>query len=124
MTITRVTGSVKSKEGKLVRVSVYYAPQGVDSVMITGDFFMEPPEALDELMKALKGSPVHQVPSKVKEYLERKRPLMVGVSAEDFVTAFQKAITNGEKEIIDRHRYACLPSHIRQMMKLFPQALS
>ncbi|WP_449462715.1 hypothetical protein PQ610_01085 [Tardisphaera miroshnichenkoae] len=102
MALTRVTGSLKSKEGKLVRVSVYYAPQGVDSVMITGDFFMEPPEVLDQLMGHLKGLPVEQVPSKVKEFLESKKPIMVGVTADDFVAAFQKAITSGEKETIER----------------------
>ncbi len=101
MVLTRVTGSLKSKEGKLVRVSVYYAPHGVASVMITGDFFMEPPEVLDELMIHLKGLPVDQVPAHVKEFLEVKKPIMVGVSADDFVTAFKKAITSGDKETID-----------------------
>jgi len=33
--------------------------------------------------------------------LEKERPLMAGVWAEDFVTAFQKAATAGEKETID-----------------------
>lgn len=102
MTLTRVTGSVKSKEGKLVRVSVYYAPNGVDSVMITGDFFMEPPEALYDLMRFLKGSTVEEIPDKVKKFLAERKPMMVGVSDEDFVTAFQKAITSGEKEEIAR----------------------
>ncbi len=121
MALTRVTGSLKSKEGKLVRVSVYYAPQGVDSVMITGDFFMEPPEVLDQLMINLKGLPVDQVPTRVKEFLESKKPIMVGVSAEDFVTAFQKAITSGEKETIERKLAKRLRIGRRFLFQLFFQ---
>ncbi|MDP7976070.1 MAG: hypothetical protein RAK25_02865 [TACK group archaeon] len=63
------------------------------------DFFIELPEVLDRLTTCLKGSAIDQMPVKVKKSLEKERPLMAGVWAEDFVTAFQKAA--GEKETID-----------------------
>lgn len=102
MPLSRTTGSVKSREGKLVRVSVYYDPDGkvVNSVMVTGDFFMEPPEALFELMRILKNSKIEEIPEKVRAYFSAIRPLLVGATEDDFIIAFQKAITSDEKDAI------------------------
>jgi len=102
VTLNRITGSVKSREGKLVRVSVYYDLNGnvVNSVMVTGDFFMEPPEALFELMKTLKNSKIEEVPEKVRAYFSARRPLLVGATEDDFISAFRKAIASGEKDAL------------------------
>lgn len=48
------TGSVKVPGGKLVRVDATY-DESIESVQITGDFFLEPPEALSDLEKAVEG---------------------------------------------------------------------
>ncbi len=96
----RKTGSVKSKEGKLVRVSVYIADGKVQSVMITGDFFFEPAWLLDQLALSLKGVDEAGLPARIEEFMKSRRPLMVGVSEEDFVTAFEKALREGESEMI------------------------
>jgi len=102
----RLTASVKSAEGKLVRVSIYYAKgeerKIVDSVMITGDFFMEPAESLFDLMRSLKGIPVDEVPSKVRDFFQSRKPILVGANQEDFISAFRKALNGGEVEVITR----------------------
>lgn len=52
----QATESVKVPDGKLVRVAVTY-DDAIETAEITGDFFLQPPEALEDLQAAIEGQP-------------------------------------------------------------------
>jgi hypothetical protein len=75
--------SVKVEGGKMVNVST-------DPVLVTGDFFIEPPEAREEIEKVLeeKGG---KDPELVVENLREIEADFIGFSPEDVVEAFREA---------------------------------
>lgn len=75
--------SVKVEGGKMVNVST-------DPISVTGDFFIEPPEAREEIEKVLeeKGG---KDPELVVEKLREIEAEFIGFSPEDVVEAFREA---------------------------------
>ncbi len=51
-------GEYKTPGGKLVQVEFEVIADRLANVRVTGDFFLEPPEALDVIAAALHGAPV------------------------------------------------------------------
>lgn len=50
-------GEYKTPAGKLVVVDLEVSEGRLAAVMVSGDFFLEPPEALDAIREALRGAP-------------------------------------------------------------------
>lgn len=67
----------------------------IASVAITGDFFLEPPEALDAITAALRGVPADtaevNLAQRITEWLP-KGTEMIGFTAESVATAVHRAI--------------------------------
>jgi hypothetical protein len=78
-----------------VVADVEVADGKIASVAITGDFFLEPPEALDAITASLRGVPadtaVVNLAQRVLEWLP-KGTEMVGFTAEAVATAVHRAI--------------------------------
>jgi lipoate-protein ligase A len=75
--------SVKVEGGKMVNVQT-------DPVSVTGDFFIEPPEAreeIEEILEELGGKDPEKIVGKLKD-IEAD---FIGFSAEDVVEAFVEA---------------------------------
>lgn len=85
------TGSVKVPDGKLVRVSVTY-DETIESVRITGDFFLEPPSALEDLEAAIEGLPADASGADVVEAVEQVDAHLIGFGAEDLAAATMEAL--------------------------------
>lgn len=85
------TGSVKVPDGKLVRVSVTY-DETIESVRITGDFFLEPPEALEDLEAAIEGLPADASGADIVDAVEQVDAQLIGFGPEDLATATMEAL--------------------------------
>lgn len=85
------TESVKVPNGKLVRVAATYGDI-IDSVTITGDFFLEPPEARADLEQAIEGRPTDVSNPELIDAIEAVDAQLIGFSAAHLAEAVQEAI--------------------------------
>lgn len=85
------TGSVKVPDGKLVRVSVTY-DETIESVRITGDFFLEPPEALEDLEAAIEGLRADASEDDIVDAIEQVDAQLIGFGPEDLAAATMEAL--------------------------------
>ena len=85
--------SVKVEGGKMVNVEVETGEKLTD-ISVTGDFFLEPPEALEEVQEELEGLSQDFEESEVVERLEEMNAEFIGFSPEDVVEALKEAVNN------------------------------
>jgi lipoate-protein ligase A len=83
--------SVKVSGGKLVRVHAAY-DTAFEDVNITGDFFLEPPKALQELEKAVEGLSVDTGRHVIVDRLEDIDARLIGFSREDVADALLEVV--------------------------------
>ena len=86
--------AAKSKgHGKLVRACVAVEAGRAVAVTFTGDFFLEPPELLDELSQTLCGATAVDAAERVHAFFARQSHMMlIGAEAEDFAHVVLKAL--------------------------------
>lgn len=91
--------SRKVPGGKLVRATVRFGEERIESVKLTGDFFLYPEEALDRVEDALAGKPVDAgrvaLSETVEFVLEDAEAQLVGVGPDDVAIAVLDAIAEG-----------------------------
>ena len=89
-------GYAAEKDGKVVQVSVDYG-NVINSVKITGDFFIHPEEGVIELEEALKGFDLSNPDEKMLEVIKKatKEMQLVGIRPETLVNLIRRA-TCGE----------------------------
>jgi hypothetical protein len=87
----QATESVKVPDGKLVRVAVTY-DDTIENVEITGDFFLEPPEALAELEAAIEGHPAAVSATDLEVDIQAVEADLIGFDAEDLATVTVEAL--------------------------------
>lgn len=85
------SASVKPPDGKLVNVTVTYEER-IQDLTLTGDFFLEPPEARTELEQALIGTPIDAPSQELLDAIEGVDATLIGFDAEDLVSAVQEAL--------------------------------
>lgn len=90
----QVEVSRKSEQGgKLVRACVLVEGGRAAAVTFTGDFFLEPPELLDELGQAVSGTTRDKVVDRVHAWFARQPQLMlIGAVPEDFAALVTRAL--------------------------------
>lgn len=94
-------GEYKTPGGKLVAVDFVVSDATLRGVQISGDFFLYPDEALDDLNRALEGLPVDlgeaEVEARVRDGL-RPDANLLGTSPAGIAVAVRRAIMAGEVE--------------------------
>ncbi|QYJ16690.1 hypothetical protein Rxycam_02525 [Rubrobacter xylanophilus DSM 9941] len=89
-------GEYKTPGGKLVAADLEVASGRLRSVVISGDFFLEPPEALESISGALEGAPAaaseEELATLVSEALPRGTE-MVGFSPQAVARAVRRALS-------------------------------
>lgn len=85
------TASVKPPGGKLVRVNVTY-DETIERVTITGDFFLEPPEARSALEEALEGHPRSVSQETLSAAVAAVDAQLIGFAADDLAAVTLEAI--------------------------------
>lgn len=81
--------------GKMVRVRARYDANTVQDLELTGDFFVDPEDGLDELTAALEGRSIEDRDA-LRSALDEVDSRLVGVSNEDIVEALQEAVQGEE----------------------------
>lgn len=84
--------SVKVPDGKLVQVEAEFG-EVLSDVSITGDFFVEPPQALEDIEKAIIGLPADFEKRQVIEAIEQVEAELIGFSPEDIVEALRQVVS-------------------------------
>lgn len=87
----QATGSVKVPDGKLVRVTATF-DDTIEAVRITGDFFLEPPDAREELEAAIEGHSVDVTREELIEAIETVDAHLIGFGPADLAVATLEAI--------------------------------
>lgn len=83
--------SVKVPDGKLVQVEAEFSDV-FEHVSITGDFFVEPPEALEDIEEAVLGMSTNLSEQDMISAIEQVEADMIGFSPEDIVDALKKVV--------------------------------
>ena len=85
------SGSVKVPDGKLVEVAVSGTDR-IESARITGDFFLEPPEARAELEAAIEGHSFEVDRETLVASIESVDARCIGFEVDDLTEATMEAI--------------------------------
>ncbi|MCX2728481.1 biotin--protein ligase [Thermomicrobium sp. 4228-Ro] len=90
-------GEYKTPGGKLVQVDFELVDNRLANVRVTGDFFLEPPEALDAITRALEGAPAHapegELAARIAQALAALAPVeLLGFSPEAVARAVRRAL--------------------------------
>jgi lipoate-protein ligase A len=101
---TKIAGGVmvceaSHKAEKLIRITLETVNGRISDILISGDFFYEPEEALGELEEELKGMKIRKkvLTQKIEEFFEKKGVQTAGVTAKDFVEAIITAQSKVKK---------------------------
>ncbi len=79
--------------GKLVKIRLEVQNSRIERLVILGDFFMHPEDALPNLEKSLIGANLNgtEITQRVATFLDRNNVLLIGVSPADIATAILMA---------------------------------
>lgn len=83
----------KAEGGKLIKVQISVENKRISSIKITGDFFMYPEEAIEDLEKVLVGRVIDEkiITETIKRFIGEKGVTLLGASPEDFAKCIAKA---------------------------------
>jgi len=88
------TNSITRKFGKLLRLDVTYEDY-IESLKITGDFFLHPEETLDQIVSELTGVtvPIQKdvLLRKTRFILDNNEAEMIGITIEDLINTLEEA---------------------------------
>jgi lipoate-protein ligase A len=88
------TNSITRKFGKMLRLDVTFTDR-IDSLKITGDFFLHPEETLDQIVSELTGVAVpiqkELLIRKTRYILDSNEAEMIGISVEDIINLLEEA---------------------------------
>lgn len=99
----RIEVALKSRNhGKLVRACVVLEGGRASAVTFTGDFFLEPPEVLEELSQAMSGSTAADVRERARSFFARRslgNMMLIGATPEDFVRVLERAFQEAGRPV-------------------------
>ncbi len=75
----------KVPNGKLLKLFLEVKEGRIDTIKITGDFFVHPEEAIEELEKQLCGVGIADVEQVVHTFFEQRDVEMVGLTEESLI---------------------------------------
>lgn len=92
-----VKASNKIPGGKTVHLELKLENGVVEEASLRGDFFLEPPEKLEDLEEKLEGLSEDAERSEIVEKLEKVSAELIGFSREDVAETFEKAVRGEER---------------------------
>jgi lipoate-protein ligase A len=94
----KLHGEHKTPGGKLVVVDLDVKDGVLHGVEVSGDFFLEPAEALEDIVRALEGAPSSDSEEELAARIQaRLRPdaALIGFDPESVAVAVRRAVTDG-----------------------------
>lgn len=94
-------GDYKVPGGKLVRVDLAVANGALTDVVVSGDFFLYPDEALEQITGALQGLPADASEAEIADRVQRAIPAgteWLGASPAALAVAVRRALAPAEEE--------------------------
>ena len=91
-------GEYKTPGGKLVVVDLEVEGGRLRNVEVSGDFFLEPPEALDDIVAALEGASAEADESELASLMDqglREDAALIGFDTRSVAVAVRRAVTDG-----------------------------
>ncbi len=91
-------GEYKTPGGKLVVVDLEVVDGRLHQVEVSGDFFLEPPEALDDIVAALEGASAEADEAELANLMEqglREDAALIGFDTRSVAVAVRRAVTDG-----------------------------
>lgn len=91
-------GEFKTPGGKLVVIDLELEGGRLSRVELSGDFFLEPPEALEAIVAALEGAPAASAEAELAARVRAALPEhaeMIGFDPEAVATAVTRAVVDG-----------------------------
>lgn len=91
-------GEYKHPGGKLVVVDLSIMDGALKDVSVSGDFFLEPPEALDAIVEALEGAPSDATVEELAALITEGLPpgsVLIGFDATSVGVAVRRAVDDG-----------------------------
>ena len=82
----------KFSGGKLLKVKIQSEGGVIQEVRITGDFFVHPEDAVEEMESALRGARVTAVRGKLKERVERGEITTIGFKLDDLISMIEGCV--------------------------------
>ncbi|MGM5482672.1 MAG: lipoate protein ligase C-terminal domain-containing protein [Nanobdellota archaeon] len=79
----------KAKNGKLLRIDADINKK-INFIRITGDFFIHPESALEEIEKSLEGVSLENVEKVLQTFIESKNIQIIGFKPSDLAEALRK----------------------------------
>lgn len=80
----------KVPNGKLLKVFLDIQDNTIKEIKITGDFFVHPEEAVEELEKQLQGVSINNVKHTIDAFFQQNEIEMVGLTKESLIEAMSK----------------------------------
>jgi lipoate-protein ligase A len=78
----------KPKKGKLLRLDLEM-DRVIKRIRISGDFFMHPEEAIDDIEHLLTGLRVDEAGEKLEKYIKENDVQLVGIRPKDIIDAIR-----------------------------------
>jgi lipoate-protein ligase A len=91
-------GEYKSPGGKLVVVDLNVEGGRLSKVEVSGDFFLEPPEALADIVSAIEGAAADSEEESLAKLIRdglREGAELIGFDPESVAVAVRRAVTDG-----------------------------
>lgn len=92
--------AVKVPGGKLIRLTVAHVSGRIQSIQLTGDFFVHPEHGVVELEASLKDSPLDEgeLEARMNATVEKTGMQLVGFTPRDVAQAILQAVAGGKRE--------------------------
>ncbi|MBC7112444.1 MAG: hypothetical protein H5T34_00230 [Candidatus Methanomethyliales bacterium] len=84
-----IIGVKKVKGGKLLKVLVIEEGGVIKEAKISGDFFVHPEEAIDEIEACLKGADMSRVREVLRDFAKRRTVRTVGFTLDDITEVIE-----------------------------------
>lgn len=88
----KMKAEYKIPGGKLLSCELDIEDEVIKTIKISGDFFMHPEDAINELEETLLGTPIQSYQNRILKFFEKRKITLYGVSQQDFITVIQLAI--------------------------------
>ncbi len=90
---------VEDPKGKFLKISMDFN-ETINDIVITGDFFVHPEEAIDELQESLKGARTEPqvIRDILEEFFERQEVRMYGISTEGVLSGIMECVKRDDDD--------------------------